>query len=745
MLGAGTAELSNEHLRLGFDAATGSLKDFYGREQKHQYITPQTSGPLWELRYHETVGGAAGTLNSTQAVAFQIERLGPAAIRLRWEGFNLPLAPQLRVEAVVDLEPSSALSRWKIAVRHAAELRLDQVLFPCVPNLAPQQNESLAVPLWMGRVVEHPRALLNQDCQSRELRYDYPGLTSMQCLAFYRQNGPGFYISCDDTNALPKTFVFSGDGQDGANFALAQLPTGGDAQTREYSQPYSVILGAFSGDWFTAAEMYRAWAANQWWVSESRLRQASNHWAHRTGLWVWNRGHSDDVIEPALVLQQKLNLPVSVMWHWWHQCAYDIGFPEYLPPREGARSFTNALAKAHRQQVHAIVYMNQRLWGMTTRSWAECAVSNYAVLGADGKVHPEVYNTFTKSPCASMCLGTPFWRQHYAALAEGALALGVDGLYMDQACSSLPCYNSDHGHPLGGGTYWMSGFRMLAADLRDRAGRMQPPRRPKARVKTEVALAGEGVGESWLPYLDLMLSLEVSRERYLAPDGWETIPFFQAVYHPWATQYGNYSSLTLPPYDPLWPKRFAPEKPLALLEQKFSRQFYLEQARAFVWGQQPAIANFRASHLRERPEEMAYVLRLATLRGRALKFLRHGTFLRPPELDVPRLTIDFSRLSIYAGQQGLVTNFCNVLPAALAAAWRAPDGAVGIAVASVNDSPMSVRLNLAGLKDQLPEPALVYYVDEHRRGKLGRLVNGQKEIAIELPERGACVLELVRK
>ena len=27
-------------------------------------------------------------------------------------------------------------------------------------------------------------------------------------------------------------------------------------------------------------------------------------------------------------------------------------------------------------------------------------------------------------------------------------------------------------------------------------------------------LAGEGCGEGWLPYLDLMLSLQVSRERY---------------------------------------------------------------------------------------------------------------------------------------------------------------------------------------------------------------------------------------
>ena len=28
--------------------------------------------------------------------------------------------------------------------------------------------------------------------------------------------------------------------------------------------------------------------------------------------------------------------------------------------------------------------------------------------------------------------------------------LGVDGIYMDQACSSLSCFDATHGHPLGG-------------------------------------------------------------------------------------------------------------------------------------------------------------------------------------------------------------------------------------------------------------------------------------------------------
>src|SRR5688500_19033681 len=113
----------------------------------------------------------------------------------------------------------------------------------------------------------------------------------------------------------------------------------------------------------------------------------------------------------------------------------------------------------------------------------------------------------------------------------------------------------------------------------------------------------------------------------------------------------------MPPYDDLWPAEFAPKEPLRLLDPKFSLQFRVEQARAFVWGQQPMIANFRPSHLHERPEEIAYVLRLARLRHATLEYLVHGEFLRPPTIDAPSVDAEFSRLSIYAGQKGALTSF----------------------------------------------------------------------------------------
>src|SRR5256714_9696240 len=155
---------------------------------------------------------------------------------------------------------------------------------------------------------------------------------------------------------------------------------------------------------------------------------------------------------------------------------------------------------------------------------------------------------------------------------------------MGQAVQSLGCWDSTHGHPVGGGNYWMGGFRALAAQIRATAQR---------RGGRPVLLAGEGAGEAWLPELDVMLTLQVSQERYTDPgSGWEPIPFFQAVYHAYGVTYGSYSSLVMPPYDELWPPQFAPAEPLELLDRRFHPPVFLGPAAGLRLGLLPPDCEF---------------------------------------------------------------------------------------------------------------------------------------------------------
>jgi hypothetical protein len=745
-----TFRISGPHLQAGFAARNGQLRELVDLQSGHNLLG-EFPGPLWEIEIATPEGPVI--LAPEQAASFKAEPLpnSQRGGRLTWKNFPAVHARDLTVVVEVRLDKSAPVSHWSFAVAGLTDQVVRQVRFPRVPDVAEQENERLAVPVWQGQLATHPRELLNPaGGNPRRHQWEYPGRLALQCLSIYRPDGSGLYLACDDTNANRKTFAVFGGAHTNLGCEIVHVPEG-STTSGHFQLPYQVVLGSFMGDWFTAAERYREWARDQVWARESRLRQgAVPDWVRNTGMWVWNRGRSTNVLGPAVELQKQLKLPVSVLWHWWHGCSYDTGFPEYLPPREGAQPFQSALAAAHQHDVRALVYMNQRLWGMTTASWTNEHAERFAVKDSTGRIRPEVYNTFTKAPCVPMCMGTAFWRDTYAGLADRAIReLGVDGIYMDQACTSLACYDSTHGHPLGGGTYWMNGFRDLAADIRQRAGfgesrpKLAAPKFSTAEARqSRVALAGEGCGEPWLPYLDLMLSLELSRERYAPPDGWETIPFFNAVYHDSVITFGNYSSLTMPPYDDLWPAEFAPKEPLKLLDRKFSRQFYLEQARAFIWGQQPTVANFLPRHLQERPEETEFATRLAKLRSRAAMYLQHGTFLRPPRIDAPEATIDNSRLSIYAGQQGGLTTFQKRVPLVLASAWRAADGNVAVALASISDETMELSFNLDAKEYALPKRGWLYRLDENGRRRMGEFAAQKASVQLTLPPRGACILEL---
>ncbi|MCU0917004.1 MAG: DUF6259 domain-containing protein [Planctomycetes bacterium] len=730
-LGAGASALTVDtpEVALRFDESRGHLVCLLDKHAGHDHIAADAPGSLWVLELPEQAGGGLRPEHAQQFECRQEEN-DPLRLRLSWSRFGREAMPALSVTVRVRFDPVAQASRFSIRVQGLNGAVPQRVCFPRLGAVAPQEAEVLAVPSWMGEKTTQARQLLcpaSGPVQRRE--FSYPGILSLQCLAFYRENGPGLYLATDDIQARSKSFAAFGNGQGGMGLEVCHFP-GADAAT-VYEPGYEVLIGLFQGDWMTVAARYRTWALQQPWARESRLKQGRTpDWVPRTGFWVWNRGTSDDVLPPAAAMQDYLDVPVGIFWHWWHGCAYDVNFPEYLPPREGADAFREAVRQARRRGLNPLVYMNQRLWGMTARSWVSQEAQRYAVKKADGTVQPEVYNTFTRSPMASMCMGTEFWRRTYANLAETVYDdLGVGGIYMDQACSSLVCYDPNHGHPPGGGAYWMEGFRALESDIRRRC--------------RGIALAGEGCGEAWLPHLDLMLSLQVSLERYAAPGQWEPIPFFPAVYHGYAVLYGNYASLTRPPYDPLWPQEAAPEHPLQLLDEKFRYQFRLEQARTFVWGQQPCLANFRPEHLVERRTDLAYIRQLIRLRQAALPYLLHGTFLRPPRMKIPDLEIDMSRLSIYAGQQGTVQEYRRRVPQYAVGAWRAADGNIAVAVANIADMDQQIRFVLSRVEHGLPNEGQIYKWLAEGRTPVGRFENGEAIVTDTLVAAGAVIYEAV--
>ena len=669
--------LGNASLRIELSSTDGhvlALRDWSGRRLAG---APTDSIGLWSVDLMP--GAPSSTVHASQAARFSSRRVNARVLELTWTGFERSAVPALRVVATVELR-SDTTAAWRVRVDGIRGAKVERVHYPRLTAIATlDAMEELAVPSWMGQRARNPRAMLaGTDGVGRRLEFAYPGATSMQVIALSNASQGGLYFASDDSLAYRKSFALWGERDGTAGYDMVHVLSDPGKADR-YAPAYAALVGAIPGDWLTAVERYRTWGTKQSWARRSRLRTgATPTWMRATGVWVWNRGKSDMVLEPAAALQRDAKLPVSVFWHWWHNGPYDTSFPDYLPPREGAAPFTEAVRKAHASGLHAIVYMNQRLWCVNTPSWTRENAERWAVRERDGTVRLETYNVFNPLPCATMDIATPFWRNKYAGIADTVLKqYGIDGIYMDQAVLSLIDWSPDHGHPVGGGNYWMHGFRALASDLRARNAA-----RPKG-------FAGEGGGESWMPDLDAFLTLQVSQERYADPaSGWEPIPMFQAAYHPFALTYGTYGSLTLPPYDELWPAEKRPPTALTPLDAKYVRQFHLEQARMFVWGMQPTIANFLPDQLTTRRREIDYLERLARLRYGLRDFFQTGTFLRAPEVEVPTTELLLSRISIYAARLGGPTEARIQSPEVLSSAWRAADGRVAIALAGINQQPL---------------------------------------------------------
>ena len=606
---------------------------------------------------------------------------------LKWTGVGPSKTGQVKVTIIT--EHAEGMNLWlEVSGVSGADLR--QVEFPRFGPIA--GNARACIPEWMGLLES---VSLDRSYPDRKRAWEYPGMLSMPWIALLEDGGSVFQILYGKPSIQRRVFHFAREND--AVYLSVCHDVGAGNVDRFTLEPIPIMLKVQRGGWYNAVCIYGATASVAYWRESFRRRvPAVPAWVRDVAAWVWNRGTSEQVLDPATDLAERLRLPVGVLWHWWHHCPYDAGFPEYFPPREGEDSFREAVKRASEKNVRPLVYMNQRLWCTTSESWHGEQAERWAVKGPDGAVHPEVYNVFTKTPCAPMCMGTDFWRNWYAGMAEKAVKeLGVAGIYMDQACSSCACWDASHGHPPGGGSWWVEGFRNLTADIRARCG------------NGEIALAGEGCGEAWLPVLDLMLSLQVSRERYAEKDGWEPVPLFQMVYGNHVPLFGNYASLLEPPYDPLWPAAFAPEQSGALLDPRFEVQFRLEQARAFLWGQQPTLANYRPDLYETRPKAMAFFEQLVRLRAAVPEIFRHGTLLEPPKVKDEQITIPASRLSIYAGREGRIREYTLEVNPIQCAAWADQSQRPALAAVNITDETRTLRVDPLGWGWTLSGPSVV--------------------------------------
>lgn len=723
--------IENGKIELGFDKQTGRFLVFNDLVARHEYIDQTLVRRLpWKINFNSSAENS--TLKEFSPAQFSFSKVDPFTLILKWWEFEN--MENLNVEAEISLDKDEAFSYWNISVKGFDDGEITNVAFPRIEGIKDMGKEELIIPTWMGSLMYEPRDVLSKG--SGRMEWRYPGSLSSQVIALYNSDKNGFYASCDDSLSYAKNFSLQLDTINTLVYEMINYPSLSIKKSNSYTPNYNGIIGSFKGDWIDVAKIYGKFALNQKWAKESRFKNGlTPSWLENTALWVWNRGKSDNVLKPAIELKQSLGLPVNVFWHWWHNCSYDDNFPEYLPPREGKQSFVNAVQSAQKAGVNSIVYMNAIQWGDATEGWKTGEVKPYTVKDRNGNDRSYVYNVFSGNALINMCVGTKFWKDHYSSLCDSMVNIyQTNGVYMDQTCLSVMCYDESHGHEIGGGNYWVENSGKLINQIRSKDyGNKQP------------IFTGEGSSENWLPHLDAFLTLQASIERYTGVGNVETIPFFQAVFHQYGITFGSYSSLVSPPYDELWPKEFAPSDTEQPLDGKFDKQFLMEQARSFVWGLQPTIANYHSFLTSEKKEEIDYLKDIVKTRYNALDYLLYGEFCRNPEMEIPEENIDISRLSIYAGRTGgTVTAFEKNVPSLYMGTWKDNNGNLAIAIASISNEIIPVNLTIDPENYNISKEGQIYIIKSDGK-KLLKNYSDNIHIDLKLDPRYVGIIEIIPK
>jgi hypothetical protein len=102
-------------------------------------------------------------------------------------------------------------------------------------------------------------------------------------------------------------------------------------------------------------------------------------------------------------------------------------------------------------------------------------------------------------------------------------------------------------------------------------------------------------------------------------------------------------------------------------------------------------------------------------------------------------------LSIYAGQKNGKISWQKKVPAAIVGTWKAKDGKVGIAIASISNHSLPIRLQFTAKSYALENDGFIYKITEDGRERIGEFKNGHIFIDLTLPPLGATIIELTEK
>ncbi|MBN1441057.1 MAG: hypothetical protein JXA90_00040 [Planctomycetes bacterium] len=556
----------------------------------------------------------------------------------------------VRIQARVEAGASEHALRWTLRVdNESKEWSTWRVAFPQIAVREMGPSTALLYPRGPGAV--------SREAFRSEFRYQgtYPsGWTTMQLLAVYDESAStGLYFAHHDPLAAVKDIKAESRPDDRSLLLAYEHPAAGMGKPGN-----SFILGGealwrlLRGDWFDAAVIYRGWArAEARWFPplEAGGRTDTPLWMKELPVWVLSGGAPETCVSAVKRFAEFMGRPVGLHWYNWHRIPFDNDYPHYFPAKEG---FAAGVEELQAAGVRVMPYINGRLWDTRDRGSEDFEFSKIARPAAtkDEKGEPctETYGSREAdgSPVqlAVMCPSTETWREKIRSIVARLFGeCGVDAVYIDQIAAAAPrlCFDESHGHPSGGGAWWVESYgRMLDAIRADR---------PEGR-----ALTTECTAEPYARWIDGLLSWDWQYEGQ--------VPVFPAIYGGAVQMFG----------------RSYGAGPTASLSLR------MKAGQQLVFGEQ---LGWIHPEVLQRKEDAEFLRQLVHLRWEARRFFSAGEMARPPRLggSIPVVRGDWQ----WRGETWITSD------ALLTGAWLLPrEKRLLVLAVNVSDEDLEAKLLL---------------------------------------------------
>ena len=410
------------------------------------------------------------------------------------------LASYLPVTLTVTVPPTGVEARWAIKLdnrltyRPSRALVIHRVRYPYLSGVdesACGASPYVVVPVLMGQKIPEPGKNLGT-----QRGLDYIGRTTMGWFDFYGDGG-GLYFKVGDVEPLPQTELILRSDPASRQLRLG-IQRWALCWPGEVWEPGPCGLGVHSGDWHSAADLYRTWFRDTFDI------MTPPQWLKDADGYVMSGGPQYEFSDLPRALENAQAIGLNYIELWSEMTGGDISYHAFAFPNPymgTERELKRAIAELHAKGGHLGVYLNfntgDPLLGTFVRqprlaqkipaeiprpaldymkdNWVQQSLMSHGGSYSGWNTSVPGYLDDYWNQCPGARKWTDFY--YYWVIEKWAKEYDLDAWYLDSCPVSRgnPCFAFDHGHerPAPEGQSIIAFYRRLRSGAPEGFGIMQ--------------------------------------------------------------------------------------------------------------------------------------------------------------------------------------------------------------------------------------------------------------------------------